>query len=59
MEQGDTGLSEASRYYGISTNREWKSGYFRRRNWTHQAYSPTWCAPPLFQSGYWSVLWHV
>jgi len=59
MEQGDTGLSEASRYYGISTNSEWKSGYFRTRSWTHQPYLPTWCAPPLFQSGYWFFLWHV
>jgi hypothetical protein len=29
MEQGDTGLSEASKYYGISTNRRWISDYFR------------------------------
>jgi hypothetical protein len=59
MEQGDTGLSEASRYYGISTNRKWKSGYFRTRSWTHQPYLPTWCTPSLFQSGYWVFLWHV
>ena len=31
MEQGDTGLSEASRYYRISTNREGKSGFFARQ----------------------------
>jgi len=42
MDQGDTGFSEASRYYGISTNREWKYSYFRTRTWTHQPYLPTW-----------------